>query len=1189
MGTYQGLYHLLIFDGFFELFCGLALAAPTFLFILGFTKYLRQLKLFRTGKYLELLILCIYTGWKVIFNVVSMLSFKEYYGFTQFFELMGTVLLLVMSLITVFTMRTRKQRFLYAQFLGLLYVCLHLFGLCYTFLQSFTVGFSRIASIVFFGSIRVRPLNSKEKKEKCTEIQKITGKTIAVTNPENKKETKTFTFDYAYGTSTGQDIVFNDLGLLYLENAWKGYNCTLFAYGQTGSGKSFSMTGDLSSETTRGIIPRGCEEMFKRIKDTSSELISYEVRCSFLEMYNEKLQDLLDPKSTKTISVRESTKKGIYVENALEEPVESYSDINRLLEEGNKARTVAATAMNSESSRSHSVLTIFFTRKEKKGTATTQRESRINLVDLAGSERQSKTGATGQRLTEAAAINKSLSALGNVIKALADISSGKKNIFVPYRDSLLTRMLQDSLGGNSKTIMIAAMSPASSNYDEGVSTLQYADRAKQIKNKPVVNESETDKLIRSLQEEIADLREQLGAGGGGSGGSRVVEASLTAEEEAQLLERQKRADDALAKQRDDLLREQQETARLEAKLAQEREELNNQLASLKRKTADSVEIKAINAKLAQLETEQKQLAQQAETESLKEQDLLLKQAEADRLRKEQEQAKLDLLIASKQISDMTATAAQRKKAAEAARKRRRAFLADMGLSVAESAEAAGLKTDHPFLTNLSLSRDMSGNLLYVLPNDTPFRVGSDPSKAQIVCSAIGIAPLHGTFRFDTSANRVQLTAADKCRILFNGNWMEGGTTVNLSPGDRLIFGRAFCLRFVFDKMQRVAAMDPEEESQLIQAEMAVAAGKCRNVAEFFDKDGAKLALLHADMLIDEANEIARKLGRKVNFGMDILPDGRSVNVIVNSFEHEGSQEWALSVLEDRMPLMRSILADFAADGVIDNPPEKDPFFNPPPDTNLGTASVHLRNVLLAGAMRISVGIRPGGRGKERKAGVLKLAMSMLMKVNGKDTKLPLVDTDEDTFVVSENLATGALTKTRITRIVDTNQILWKEVTVVLDLLSVQLEPEMEHHSDGLFVSFEFPAGRSENTARCTDNGLTKTLRSEEGGTAAQASYAVTFPSFSRTEMDYFLNTKLALTVWGHAPFNEAYPTGGSEEERELAKAKREMEAAKVENQKTREELASLEYAIQRVQDETMKVRAEIEDLEKNKSKSCVIF
>ncbi|KAK2948018.1 putative Kinesin-II 85 kDa subunit [Blattamonas nauphoetae] len=1032
--------------------------------------------------------------------------------------------------------------------------------------------------------VRVRPLNSKEKKEKCTEIQKISGKSITVTDPASSKNTKTYSFDYVYGPTTEQKTVFNDVGLLYLENAWKGFNCTLFAYGQTGAGKSFSMTGDMASEATRGIIPRGCEEMFNRIKSNTDENVSYEVRVSFLEMYNEKLQDLLDPKTAKTISVRESTKKGIYIENALEEPVDSYEDINQLLEEGNKSRTVAATAMNATSSRSHSVLTIFFTRKEKKGTATTQRESKINLVDLAGSERQSKTGATGERLTEAAAINKSLSALGNVIKALADISQGKKNIFVPYRDSLLTRMLQDSLGGNSKTIMIAAMSPASSNYDEGISTLQYADRAKQIKNKPVVNESETDKLIRNLQEEIAALKAQLGGGGAVSSGQQ---SGLSPEEEARLAEEEKKREEELDKQRQELAALQEETALMEAKLAQEKADLDSKLASLQGKE-ETAESKALKQKLAQLEEERKKLAEKAESESEKEEALLEKQAEADRIRQEKEEAAADLQAALKQISDMTSSTEEKKARVEEARRKRKEYLADMGLSIAETAEAAGLKKDRPFLTNMSLSRDMAGNLIYILHEDKETTLGSDSKLAQIVTKSIGVEPLHGTFKYDVKAQKVTLTAAANTKILVNGKWINGGEKADLKPGDRLIFGRAFCLRFVFEKMEHVKAMDPEEESQLIQAEMAIAAGKCRSVEEFMDKDGTKLALLNADMLIDEANEIAQKLGRKINFSMDILADGRSVNVKVNSFEHNGTQEWALSVLENRIQTMREILLDFAEDGVIDNPPEKDPFFNPPPDMLIGTASILLKNVILAGAMRVTLGVKRREKGKDKIVGQLKMSMTLMTRENGKDVKLKLVEAGKDSFVISESGTTGKVTKTRLKKEVDRKWLIGKELVAILELISVQLQKEEELSSDGLFVSFAFPADRAENTERSTDKGLVRRLQKEGNTTAGSALYRVEFPSVTEQTLDYFMKEKVLLDVWGHEAFDAAYPTNGTPEEMELARLKRELEQARALNQKTRFEIQGIEQLFQQKQSEYDQLKAETDELAA-KSKSCVIF
>lgn len=220
-----------------------------------------------------------------------------------------------------------------------------------------------------------------------------------------------------------------------------------------------------------------------------------------LEIYNEVIQDLLLPIAQRPadgLKIRESPQLGVYVDGAKKVFVTSFEAISKIMDEGTKNRTVAATQMNPTSSRAHTIITLEFTQILKAASGATRKQSIINLIDLAGSERQSKTQAEGQRLKEAVGINLSLTTLGQVISALADNSSGKST-FVPYRNSALTRVLQNALGGNSQTVMICAISPASDNYDETLSTLRYADQAKKIKNKPVINESETDKLIKNLK------------------------------------------------------------------------------------------------------------------------------------------------------------------------------------------------------------------------------------------------------------------------------------------------------------------------------------------------------------------------------------------------------------------------------------------------------------------------------------------------------------------------------------------------------------------------------------------------------------------------------------------------------------------------------------------------------------------
>lgn len=329
---------------------------------------------------------------------------------------------------------------------------------------------------------------------------------------------KAFAFDHSYWSFdrnddhyTGQAEVFKDLGRPLLENAFKGYNNCIFAYGQTGSGKSYSMMG-FGEES--GIIPRICRSMFERIESVRDDKsLQCTVEVSYLEIYNERVRDLLNPTTKGNLKVREHPSTGPYVEDLASLVVRSFEEIENLMDEGNKARTVAATNMNETSSRSHAVFTLTLTqrRRDDMTNVDTEKVAKISLVDLAGSERATSTGATGARLKEGAEINRSLSTLGRVIAALADLSTGKKKnaSIVPYRDSVLTWLLKDSLGGNSLTAMIAAISPADINYEETLSTLRYADSAKRIKNHAVVNEDPNARMIRELKAELAQLRSKL--------------------------------------------------------------------------------------------------------------------------------------------------------------------------------------------------------------------------------------------------------------------------------------------------------------------------------------------------------------------------------------------------------------------------------------------------------------------------------------------------------------------------------------------------------------------------------------------------------------------------------------------------------------------------------------------------------
>ncbi|XP_050008253.1 kinesin-like protein KIF13B isoform X2 [Alexandromys fortis] len=374
-------------------------------------------------------------------------------------------------------------------------------------------------------AVRVRPMNRREidLHTKCVvdvEANKV------ILNPVNtnlskgdaRSQPKIFAYDHCFWSMdesvrekyAGQDDVFKCLGENILQNAFDGYNACIFAYGQTGSGKSYTMMGTADQP---GLIPRLCSGLFERTQKEENEEQSFKVEVSYMEIYNEKVRDLLDPKgSRQTLKVREHSVLGPYVDGLSKLAVTSYKDIESLMSEGNKSRTVAATNMNEESSRSHAVfkITLTHTLYDVKSGTSGEKVGKLSLVDLAGSERATKTGAAGDRLKEGSNINKSLTTLGLVISALADQGAGKnKNKFVPYRDSVLTWLLKDSLGGNSKTAMVATVSPAADNYDETLSTLRYADRAKHIVNHAVVNEDPNARIIRDLREEVEKLREQL--------------------------------------------------------------------------------------------------------------------------------------------------------------------------------------------------------------------------------------------------------------------------------------------------------------------------------------------------------------------------------------------------------------------------------------------------------------------------------------------------------------------------------------------------------------------------------------------------------------------------------------------------------------------------------------------------------
>lgn len=386
--------------------------------------------------------------------------------------------------------------------------------------------------------MRIRPMSEDEyQRDRSDEsaIRMLSEDTVCIPT----QRTENFTFDHIGNEGCRQDEVFESVGKHAVEQCMKGYNGTIFAYGQTGSGKTFTMQGS-SDEFTgpddelRGLIPRCFEYLFARIAEEevkNRNQVKYLCKASYIEIYNETIYDLLDP-LIRTCVVREDIKRGVFIDNVTEETVQDPNEAYDVFIRGTTSRHVSATAMNRESSRSHSVLMLVIQSLSQMDTGLTEvRESRFNLVDLAGSERQKLANTSGMRLKEAANINKSLSTLGNVINSLVDISNGRPR-HVNYRDSKLTFLLRDSLGGNSVTFLIANVSPAMGNDAETASTLRFAQRAKMIRNKAVVNQ-DMQGNVAQLQAEIQRLKQQLAQQGLSSArNSGIQSASVTPPEDA---------------------------------------------------------------------------------------------------------------------------------------------------------------------------------------------------------------------------------------------------------------------------------------------------------------------------------------------------------------------------------------------------------------------------------------------------------------------------------------------------------------------------------------------------------------------------------------------------------------------------------------------------------------------------------
>nr|XP_057928780.1 kinesin-like protein KIF1A isoform X9 [Doryrhamphus excisus] len=599
-------------------------------------------------------------------------------------------------------------------------------------------------------AVRVRPFNSREmgKESKC--IIQMSGNTTTIINPKQAKDNKSFNFDYSYWSHTtpedanyaSQMRVYQDIGEEMLLHAFEGYNVCIFAYGQTGAGKSYTMMGKQDVKDQQGIIPLLCEDLFTKINDNTDNSLSYSVEVSYMEIYCERVRDLLNPKNKGNLRVREHPLMGPYVEDLSKLAVTSYNDIQDLMDSGNKARTVAATNMNETSSRSHAVFNIIFTQKRHDADTdnTSEKVSKISLVDLAGSERADSTGAKGTRLKEGANINKSLTTLGKVISALAEVDSGpnknkkkkKAESFIPYRDSVLTWLLRENLGGNSRTAMVAALSPADINYDETLSTLRYADRAKQIRCNAVINEDPNNRLVRELKEEVSRLKELLFAQGLGD----IIETFRGSAAEIEGLK------------------------------------LTNAMTGM----SPSPSLSALSSRAGSIASLHDRIMFSPGSEEAIER---LKETE-------------------KIIAELNETWEEKLRRTEAIRMEREALLAEMGVAMREDGGTVGVfspkKTPH--LVNLNEDPLMSECLLYYI-KDGITRVGrlDASSRQDIVLSGHFIKDEHCTFTSSTGpqGETVVLEPCDGAETYVNGKRVTEPTV--LKSGNRIILGKSHVFRF----------------------------------------------------------------------------------------------------------------------------------------------------------------------------------------------------------------------------------------------------------------------------------------------------------------------------------------------------------------------------------------------------------
>ena len=500
-------------------------------------------------------------------------------------------------------------------------------------------------------SVRCRPMSQKEKNEgyqNCVEVDSDRGEVnVHLANTPKR----TFWYDKAYGMDSTQEQVFQETAMPIVESVVQGYNGTIFAYGQTGTGKTYTMEGDFETDLNKGIIPRSFDLMFNLINATYNT--NFLIQCSYLELYNEEVRDLLSKSHQQKLDIREDPETGFYVQDLSHWIVKAPRDMTELMLRGRELKVIKGHNMNERSSRSHCIFTIIVENSTKDETGDHIKKGKLNLVDLAGSERTSKikdvNGAEGLQ-AETIHINLSLTALGKVIHALA---SNKKQ-HIPYRDSKLTKLLMDSLGGNSKTVMIANIGPADYNIEETLTTLRYADRAKNIKNVPKVNEDPKDAMIKKYKEELERLKEALAKANGGiemsvnqfvSDDAINIDSRKRIEEiQQQLIEEkeriQKETNATMKKLEDDKKMDEEAKINLMKKLKEQEEEQNKKVEA-KKKIMDKLQKLEEKFLLGEKTKEQAKKNEQILNEEKKELKAKEKRQKElqDKIKKEEEKAR----------------------------------------------------------------------------------------------------------------------------------------------------------------------------------------------------------------------------------------------------------------------------------------------------------------------------------------------------------------------------------------------------------------------------------------------------------------------------------------------------------------------------------------------------------------------